>query len=62
MCIWEYYPYNPICISICTVNADIACIYYIEIPQEITNENAIKLVYYLAQQKTVIPYVILQMS
>ena len=28
--------------------------YYIEIPQEVTNENAITLVYYLAQQKTVI--------
>ena len=25
--------------------------YYIEIPQEVTNENAITLVYYLAQQK-----------
>ena len=33
--------------------ADIACMYYIEIPQEVTNENAITLVYYLAQQKTV---------
>ena len=29
--------------------------YYIEIPQEVTNENVITLVYYLAQQKTVIP-------
>ena len=34
--------------------ADIACMYYIEISQEVTNENAITLVYYLAQQKTVI--------
>ena len=32
--------------------------YYIEIPQEVTNENAITLVYYLAQQKTVISHVI----
>ena len=39
--------------------ADTACIYYIEIPQEITNENAITLVYYLSQQKTVILRVIL---
>ena len=44
--------------------ADIACMYYIEIPQEVTNENAIilKLVYYLAQQKTVIPCVTLWMG
>ena len=27
--------------------------YYIEIPQEVNNVNAITLVYYLAQQKTV---------
>ena len=26
--------------------------YYIKMPQEVTNENAITLVYYLAQQKT----------
>ena len=26
--------------------------YYIEIPQKVTNESAITLVYYLAQQKT----------
>ena len=39
--------------------ADTACMYYIEIPQEVTIENAITLVYFLAQQKTVIPYVIL---
>ena len=26
--------------------------YYFEIPQEVTNEKAITLVYYLAQQKT----------
>ena len=32
--------------------------YYIEIPQEVTNENAITLVCYLAQQKTVIPRLI----
>ena len=31
--------------------ADIACMYYIEIPQEVTNENTITLVHYLAQQK-----------
>ena len=42
--------------------ADIAYMYYIEIPQEVTNENAITLVYYLAQQKTVIPCVILRMG
>ena len=36
--------------------------YYIKIPQEVTNENAITLVYYLAQQKTVIPRVILRMG
>ena len=42
--------------------ADIACTCYIEIPQEITNESTITLVYYLAQQKTVIPCVILQMG
>ena len=29
--------------------------YYFEIPQQVTNENAFTLVYYLAQQKTVIP-------
>ena len=28
--------------------------YYIEIPQEVTNENAITFVHYLAQQNTVI--------
>ena len=39
-----------------------ACMYYIEIPQEVTNENVIKLIYYLAQQKTVIPHVILWMG
>ena len=42
--------------------ADIACMYYIEIPQEVTNKNAITLVYYLAQQKTVISRVILWMG
>ena len=42
--------------------ADIACMYYIEIPQEVTNENAITLVYNLAQQKTVVPHVILWMG
>ena len=42
--------------------ADIAYMYYIEIPQEVTNENAITLVYYLAQQKTVILRVILWMG
>ena len=36
--------------------------YYIEIPQKVTNEHAITLIYYLAQQKTVIPHVILQMG
>ena len=35
------------------------CMHYIEIPQAVTNENAITLVYYLAQQKTVIPCVTL---
>ena len=40
---------------------NIACTYYFEIPQ-VTNENAITLVYYLAQQKTVIPCVILRMG
>ena len=30
---------------------DVACIYYIEIPQEVTNENVITLVHYHAQQK-----------
>ena len=30
--------------------------YYFEIPQQVTNENAITLVYYLAQQKTVNTY------
>ena len=39
-----------------------ACMYYIEIPLEVTNENAIMVVYYLAQQKTVISRVILQMG
>ena len=29
----------------------IAFMYYIEIPREVTNENAITLVYYLDQQK-----------
>ena len=29
--------------------------YYFEIPQQVTNENVITLVYYLAQQKTVMP-------
>ena len=43
-------------------SADIACMYYIEIPQEVTNENKVTLVYYLAQQKYVIPHVILQMA
>ena len=42
--------------------ANIARMYYFEIPQQVTNENAITLVYYLAQQKTVIPRVILRMS
>ena len=42
--------------------ANIAHMYYIEIPQEVTNENAITLVYYLAQQKTVIPRVIVRMG
>ena len=44
--------------------ANIACMYYIEIPQEVTNENAIvlKLVYYLAQQKTIISHVTLWMG
>ena len=32
------------------------------VPQEVTNENAITLVYYLAQQKTVIPHVMLQIG
>ena len=41
--------------------ADIVRMYYIEIPQEVTNENAITLVYYLAQQN-VIPCVILWMG
>ena len=38
--------------------------YYIEKPQEVTNGNAIiiTLVYYLAQQKTVIPRVILRVG
>ena len=39
---------NPICISICTVNGRYSLYYYIEIPQGVTNENAITLVYYLA--------------
>ena len=43
---------NSIFISICTENGRyIACMCYIEIPQEVTNENTITLVYYLAQQK-----------
>ena len=42
--------------------ANIARTYYFEIPQQVTNENAITLVYYLAQQKTVIPRVILRMG
>ena len=42
--------------------ADTAYMYYIEIPQEATNKNAITLVYYLAQQNTVIPRVILWMG
>ena len=42
--------------------ANIARMYYIEIPQEVTNENAITFVYCLAQQKTVIPCVILWMG
>ena len=42
--------------------ADIACMYYIEIPHEVTDENAITLVYYPAQQITVIPHVILRMD
>ena len=41
---------------------DTAYMYYNEIPQEATNENAITLVYYLAQPNTVIPRVILQMD
>ena len=36
--------------------------YYFEIPQQAANEIAITLVYYLAQQKTVIPRVILRMG
>ena len=36
--------------------------YCIETPQEVANENAITLAYYLAQQKTEIPRVILQMA
>ena len=31
--------------------ANIAYMYYFEIPQQVTNENAITLVYYLAQQE-----------
>ena len=42
--------------------ANIARTYYFEIPQQVTNENAITLVYYLAQQKAVIPRVILRMG
>ena len=34
--------------------------YYIKILQKVTNQNAKTLVYYLAQQKTVIPLVILR--
>ena len=60
--IFMYTTLNPMCVSICTVNSDIACTYYIEIPQEVTNENAITLVYYLAQQKTIIPRAILRMG
>ena len=30
--------------------ADIACMYYTEILQEVTNENTIALVHYLAQK------------
>lgn len=33
-----------------------------DIPQEVTSEKAITLVYYLAQQKNGIPCVILQMG
>ena len=40
---------NQMCISVCLIYS------LYEIPQEITNENAITLVYYLAQQ---IPHVI----
>ena len=53
---------NPICISICTVNGRYNSYVFVEIPQQVTNENAITLVYYLAQQKTVIPRVILRMG
>ena len=42
--------------------ANIARMHYFEIPQQVTNENAITLVYYLAQQKTVILHVILWMG
>ena len=58
----RYYYLNPICISICTANGQYICMYYIEIPLEITNESAITLVYYLAQQKSIISRVILQMG
>ena len=40
----------------------VACTYYFEIPQQVTNENTITLVYYLAQHKTVIPRVILRVG
>ena len=40
----------------------LVCISYLEMPQKVTNVNAITLVYYLAQQKTVLPHVILQMG
>ena len=36
--------------------------YYIEIPQEVTNENTVILIYYLAQQKTVTLHVLLWMG
>ena len=36
--------------------------YYIEIPEEVTNKNTITLVYYLAEQKTLVPHVILRMG
>ena len=36
--------------------------HYIEIPQEVTNENTNTLVHNHAQQKTIIPRVILQIG
>ena len=53
---------NNMYFSLYSITASIACTYYIEIRQEVTNENAITLVYYLAQQNAIIPHVMLALT